>query len=91
VYNISYGKTRKVSEFGDSLRELFPDLTIEIGPGLWANPMARGDQQENLARSPSQRPPLDITRAKNDFDYNPEWDIERAIPDWVRWLKEKGI
>ena len=91
VYNISYGKNRKVSEVSDILRGLFPDLTIEVGPGLWKSTIIRGDQQENLPRPSLQRPrpPLDITRARKDFGYKPEWDIERAIPDWVRWLKEK--
>ncbi|MFC2067275.1 NAD-dependent epimerase/dehydratase family protein [Chloroflexota bacterium] len=76
LYNLSYGKNTKMSEVCDVLKGLFPDVPIEMGPGPWDDPTAR------------QRAPQDITRAREDFGYEPEWPVERAIPDWVRWLKE---
>lgn len=88
VYHLSRGRNRKMSEVCDVLRGLFPDLTIEVGPGPWKRALVRGEQQEDLSLRFTQLPPLDITRAQKDFGYDPEWDIERAIPDWVRWLKE---
>ena len=35
VYNMSRGRNRTMAEVCDVLRDLFPDLTIEVGPGLW--------------------------------------------------------
>lgn len=87
VYNLSLGKNRKLSEVFNIMKSLFPDLTIEVGPGMWEGAIVRG-MQVDLTYRFTQRPPQDITRAQKDFGYKPEWDIERAIPDWVRWLKE---
>jgi nucleoside-diphosphate-sugar epimerase len=69
------------------LQGIFPDQKIEIGPGLWAGVLSKG-KQEGLTYRSSQRPPQDITRARTDFGYDPNWPIERAIPDYVRWLQE---
>ncbi len=86
VYNLSRGKNTKMSEVCDVLKRLFPKVRIEVGPGLWDGILARGQQTGSVYRS-SQRPPQDITRARKDFGYNPTWDVDRALPDWVRWLK----
>lgn len=79
VYNISFGKVRSLFQFCDVLRKVFPGLTIEIGPGPWAGSFRVG----------KHKPPQDITRAREDFGYEPEWDLDRAIPHWVRWIKER--
>lgn len=76
LYNLSYGRNTKMSEVCAVLKRLFPDVPIDVGPGQWDDPSAR------------QRPPQDITRAREDLGYEPEWPVARAIPDWVRWLKE---
>jgi nucleoside-diphosphate-sugar epimerase len=87
VYNLSYGKNAKMSEVLEVLKGLFPNLPIEVGPGLWEGILARG-KQVDLSYRTSQRPPQDITRARKDFGFDPQWPVERAIPDWVQWLKE---
>jgi UDP-glucose 4-epimerase len=87
VYNLSYGKNTRMSEVCDVLKGLFPNLPIEVGPGLWEGVLARG-KQVDLSYRTSQRPPQDITRARKDFGFDPQWPVERAIPDWVQWLKE---
>ena len=36
------------------------------------------------------RPPdsyLDITRLREDTGFRPEYDVERAVPDYVGWLR----
>jgi nucleoside-diphosphate-sugar epimerase len=87
VYNLSFGKNRTMSQAFDILRRLFPDLPIKIGPGLWGGVLTKGEQADTTYRV-SQRPPQDITRARQDFGYEPEWDLDRAIPDWIRWIQE---
>lgn len=87
VYNMSSGKLTNISEVCDVLRGLFPNLQIEVGPGLWEGVLAGGRQIDTQYRS-TQRPPQDITKARKDFGYEPEYDISRGITAWVRWLKE---
>lgn len=87
VYNLSFGKNRTVFQVCDVIRQLFPDLPIEIGPGLWGGVLSKGEQVDTTYRM-SRRPPQDITRAREDFKFNPEWDLDRAIPDWVRWITQ---
>ncbi|MFC1981639.1 NAD-dependent epimerase/dehydratase family protein [Chloroflexota bacterium] len=87
IYNLGYGQNRTMFEVAEVLRNLFPNLTIKFGPGLGSNFLAKGEQKD-LTHRVAQRPPHDNTRARQDFGYNPEWPIERAIPDWIRWLKE---
>jgi len=88
VYNVSFGKNRTMFQVCDVLRRIFPDLTIEIGPGLWGGVLTKGEQTDLTYRM-SQRPPQDITRARQDFNFEPEWDLDRAIPDWVRWIQAR--
>jgi UDP-glucose 4-epimerase len=36
------------------------------------------------------RPPdnyMDITRLREDTGFRPEYDVERAVPDYVNWLR----
>ncbi|MFC2066073.1 NAD-dependent epimerase/dehydratase family protein [Chloroflexota bacterium] len=86
VYNLSYGKNTKISTICGVLKELFPDLPIEVGPGPWGIDPAKRKPGDLTFESPL-RPPQDITRARTDFGFEPEWPVERAIPDWVQWLK----
>jgi UDP-glucuronate 4-epimerase len=88
VYNVSFGKNRTVFQVRDVLKQLFPNLPIEIGPGLWGGVLKKGAQSDITYRM-SLRPPQDITKAREDFNFSPEWDLDRAIPDWIRWIKEK--
>ena len=87
IYNISSGKATKMSEVCDVLKGLFPKLRIEVGPGPWDNVLSRGRQTDMNYRS-MQRPPQDITRARKDFGFEPEYDIKRGITAWIRWFKE---
>jgi nucleoside-diphosphate-sugar epimerase len=87
VYNLSYGENVTLAAALGALRELFPHLRIEIGPGLWEGVSASGGQRDLVYRS-LQRPPQDIGRARADLGYVPKWPVQRAIPDYVRWLKE---
>jgi nucleoside-diphosphate-sugar epimerase len=88
VYNLSYGQNVKLAVALETLRGLFPALRIEVGAGLLQGVAATGDQRDLIYRS-LQRPPQDISRACLDLGYVPVWPVERAIPDYVRWLKER--
>jgi nucleoside-diphosphate-sugar epimerase len=87
VYNLGYGRNKTMFEVADVLSSLFPCLAIELGPGIWPGALVKGEQKD-LTHRVTQRAPHDNTRARRDFGYNPEWPIERAIPDWIKWLRE---
>ncbi len=89
VYNVSAGANRSMAEVCAVLKGVFPKLRIEIGPGLWEGVIATGAQIDFTYRS-SQKPALDISRARNDFGYVPEYPIERGIPAWIRWMQNQS-
>jgi nucleoside-diphosphate-sugar epimerase len=86
VYNLSRGKIVNMSDVAKVMQGLFPKLKIEVGPGAWEG-VVEGGKESELTVHPSVMPPQDISRAREDFGYNPEWDIENGIADWVRWHK----
>jgi nucleoside-diphosphate-sugar epimerase len=86
VYNLSYGKGVNMTQVIDVVKPVFPKLKIEVGPGPWEG-VVEGGKESELTVHPAVMPVQDISRARKDFGYSPEWDIERGIPDWVRWLK----
>ncbi len=87
LYNLSFGQFRTVFQICEVLRKVFPRLPIEMGPGLWPGYLTRGQQVDQTWR-PALKPPHDISRAREDFGFEPEWDLDRAIPDYVQWLKK---
>jgi UDP-glucose 4-epimerase len=86
LYNVSFGRNRTMFQVCDVLKQLFPELPIKMGSGLWGGVLTKGEQTDLTYRM-SQRPPQDITRARQDFNFEPEWDLDRAIPDWIQWIQ----
>ncbi|KAB2349115.1 NAD-dependent epimerase/dehydratase family protein [Actinomadura rudentiformis] len=73
VYNVSSGRLVRYGEVADAINAVIPDADITLPEG----------------RNPD-RPPdnyLDITRLRADTGFRPEYDVERAVPDYVDWLK----
>ena len=82
VYNIGSGVGRSLNDFAAVLRKLVPGADIKIGPGL------------NFLGMPY--PPhgvYDISRAKDELGFAPEYDIERGVADYLatlRAMRERG-
>jgi UDP-glucose 4-epimerase len=73
VYNVSSGRLVRYGEVVDAINAAVPGANITLPEG----------------RGPD-RPPdsyLDITRLRADTGFRPEYDIERAVPDYVDWLR----
>jgi UDP-glucose 4-epimerase len=73
TYNISSGRLVGYSEVVDAINAAVPGASITLPEG----------------RNPD-RPPdnyLDITRLRADTGFQPEYDVERAVPDYVDWLR----
>ena len=73
IYNVSSGRLVQYSEVVAAINAAVPGANITIPEG----------------RNPD-RPPdnyLDITRLRADTGFRPEYDVERAVPDYVDWLR----
>ena len=73
VYNVSSGRLVRYGEVVDAINAAVPGANITLPEG----------------RNPD-RPPdnyLDIARLQADTGFRPEYDVERAVPDYVDWLR----
>jgi UDP-glucose 4-epimerase len=79
VYNIGTGVGVTLRDFEKVIRRHIPDAVMDIGPGLnfygFAYP-ATGI--------------YDISRARAELGYEPEYDLERGIADYLKALKQLG-
>jgi UDP-glucose 4-epimerase len=76
VYNIGSGLGLSLDDFAEVLRKRIPDADIRIGPGT------------NFLGMPY--PPhgvYDITRARKELGFKPEYDLERGIADYLTSLE----
>jgi len=72
VYNIGSGVGHTLNDFADVLRKRLPNADITIGPGL------------NFLGSPHPHAGIyDISRARNELGYEPQYDLERGINDYL--------
>ena len=73
IYNVSSGRLVRYSEVVAAINAAVPGANITLPEG----------------RNPD-RPPdnyLDTTRLRADTGFRPEYDVERAVPDYVDWLR----
>jgi UDP-glucose 4-epimerase len=76
AYNIGSGVGRTLNDFADILRKRIPGADITIGPGL--NFLGSQHPQAGI---------YDISRAKNELGFEPQYDLERAIDDYLKALE----
>jgi UDP-glucose 4-epimerase len=72
IYNISTGRLVRYSEVVDAINAAVPGAKITLPEGR--NP----DRPHNY---------LDTTRLREDTGFQPEYDVERAVPDYADWLR----
>jgi UDP-glucose 4-epimerase len=73
IYNVSSGRLVPYTEVVDAINAAVPDAKLTLPEG----------------RNPD-RPTanyLDISRLQEDTGFRPEYDVERAVPDYVDWLR----
>ena len=74
IFNISYGKTIKLSDFAEIIKNYIPNADIELGPGDLGLP--RGF-------------PLDIRKAKKELGFQPNVSFDDGVKETIDWLREK--
>jgi UDP-glucose 4-epimerase len=73
VYNVSGGRLVRYGQVADAINAAVPGANITLPPG------------RNPARPPDSY--LDITRLRDDTGFEPEYDVERSVRDYVDWLR----
>src|SRR5215218_3432888 len=73
IYNVSSGRLVGYSEVVDAINAAVPGSNITL------------PQRRNPDRPADNY--LDTTRLQADTGFRPEYDVERAVPDYVDWLR----
>ncbi len=74
VYNIGSGRVASNREFAAAIRKVVPGARFALPEGF--DP-----------RGPGRLFELDITRIRADIGFAPEYDLDRAVADYVGWLQ----
>ena len=72
-YNVSTGRLVRNSEVVAAINAVVPGANITLPEGR--NPDRPRDNY------------LDTTRLRAETDFRPEYEVERAVPDYVDWLR----
>lgn len=76
IFHIGSGRTYTLNDFVDAIRSVIPGARIEVGPGL--DPRGLG---------PRAYYALDISRARRELGYEPQYPPEAAVRDWLEWTE----
>lgn len=76
VYNIGSGEPHSLGDLADAVRKRVPNADIKIGPG------------DNFLGMPYPLHGIyDISRARNELGFKPEYDIDSAVADYLSSLE----
>ncbi len=75
LFNIGTGVGSTLQDFVRAIKKIYPKANIEIGPGL-----------NYLMRDHNTYSVYDISRAKEDLGYLPEYDVERGVEDYIEMM-----
>jgi nucleoside-diphosphate-sugar epimerase len=79
VFNIGGGKAYDSQEVVDAVKRLIPQAKVKlVEPLKFGGPPPKSFNQ-----------PMDLTRARSELNYEPEFPIEKAVEDFIGFLKAK--
>lgn len=76
VFNIGTGRGVTLHDFAKILLKLYPEAKIDIGPGL---DFRKGEKKSYCI--------FDITRAKKALGFEPKFDLEAGIKDYIKSIE----
>jgi UDP-glucose 4-epimerase len=80
IFNIGTGVGATLRDFETVIRRHIPNAMMEIGPGL------------NFFNFPYPATGIyDISRARDELGYRPEYDLDQGIADYLQSLKRLGV
>jgi UDP-glucose 4-epimerase len=74
TYNVASGRPTTPGQVADAIRAVIPDAKINLPAGR--DPNGSGEDIY-----------LDITRLRDDTGYRPAYDLDRAVADYIGWLR----
>ncbi len=74
IYNISDALQHSPAEYAEAIREVIPEAQIKLGKTRSAKDV--------------DDPPMSIERIKEELGFTPEYDLKRAVRDYIDWLRE---
>ena len=80
AYNIGTGAGFTLKDAADEVKRLIPEADIQIGPGL-----------HYLGGPAHYYSVYDITRAREDLGFSPQFSLGKAIEDYLETLKKLGL
>jgi UDP-glucose 4-epimerase len=80
AYNIGTGVGFTLKDAADEVKRLIPEADIQIGPGL-----------HYLGGPAHYYSVYDITRAREDLGFSPQFSLGKAIEDYLETLKKLGL
>ncbi|MBI2953726.1 MAG: NAD-dependent epimerase/dehydratase family protein [Chloroflexi bacterium] len=80
VFNIGTGMGTTLVDFANAVRLFYPDASIQLGPGLNYMGGTRGCFVI-----------FDISRARQELGYEPVYDIQDGVEDYVETMKRLNI
>lgn len=79
TFHISNGKACKLEDMAQAIRKIYPGAVFEIGPGL-----------DHLGLV-NRYFVLDISRAREELGYAPQFTLEEGVRDYVETMKRLNI
>jgi UDP-glucose 4-epimerase len=79
AYNIGSGRLVSLTEFAEAVRRHVADVEITIGPGVDYIPV------------PSSSCLMDISAARAELGYEPAYDVDSAVIDYVATVRGLGL
>ena len=79
TFNIGTGRASTPREFLNAAAKLFPNHKIDLGPG-----------PSKLGRNKQSYCVFDISAAEKNLGYEPAFDVERGVRDYVATLQQLG-
>ena len=74
TYNIGAGHPASPAQVRDALSRIIPGAALDLAPG-------------RAPGGPGHDTWLDITRLRHDTGYQPAYDLDRGLREYVGWLR----
>jgi nucleoside-diphosphate-sugar epimerase len=76
VFNVSTGRVYRAEEVAETVRRVIPTARVRLE-----------EVTEASSPFPEVHAPLDLSRSRAQLGYEPGYDLERAVRDYVEWYR----
>ncbi len=77
TYNISGDGPHTYREFAEAVKKVVPNAEVGLQPG-------QGPRQRTDAY-------MEITRIREEVGYQPQYDLEQGVADYIDWLRKNPV